>query len=211
MQQGTNKVAQFLNPYKTTIMIAKKYSNFSFIIVALVTMATMVTNAFLYSQSELPDPAVPTQKEELHDYPYSFDSLDSYFDHQTEAEKEQTTNHLKEGDTFQAKFLNMLFILILLVGFMILASWLLKRMMKSRITQINQASYIKVLETRQLSPKSVLYLVEIEKQKVLIGESQTGLSLMGKFPGSFNYDKTVIDPSNEATPETVRESVDERE
>lgn len=87
----------------------------------------------------------------------------------------------KEKDNFQAKFLNMLFILGLLVGFMILASWALKKMMRSRLTQINQVSAIKVLETRQLSPKSALYLIEVEGQALLIGESQTGLTHLASF------------------------------
>lgn len=88
----------------------------------------------------------------------------------------------KEGDNFQAKFLNMLFILGLLIAFMILASWALKRMMKARVTQINQASLIKVLETRTLSPKSLVYLIEIEGEKILIGESQNGLTYLASFP-----------------------------
>ena len=57
-----------------------------------------------------------------------------------------------ESDTFQAKFLNMLFILALLIGFMILASWALKRLMKTKINQLNTTNNIKVLETRYLSP-----------------------------------------------------------
>ncbi|HYG40740.1 MAG TPA: flagellar biosynthetic protein FliO, partial [Cytophagales bacterium] len=88
----------------------------------------------------------------------------------------------KESDNFQAKFLNMLFILGLLIGFMILASWALKRMMKARVTQINQTSLIKLLETRPLSPKSIVYLIEIENTKILVGESQNGLNYLASFP-----------------------------
>lgn len=92
-----------------------------------------------------------------------------------------------EPDQFQAKFLHMIFILALLIGFMILASWALKRMMKARITQVNQTSLIKVLETRQLSPKSSLFLIEIEGKMVLIGESPTTLSHIASFPNK-NYE-----------------------
>ena len=53
-----------------------------------------------------------------------------------------------ESDTFQSKFLNMLFLLALLIGFMLLASWALKRMMRTKITQLNTGSSIKILETR---------------------------------------------------------------
>jgi flagellar protein FliO/FliZ len=93
-----------------------------------------------------------------------------------------SVNQVNEPDNFQAKFLNMLFILGLLIGFMVLASWMLKKMMKSRVTQINQASSIKILETRQLSPKSALYLIEVEGKIILIGESQTMINHIASFP-----------------------------
>lgn len=104
---------------------------------------------------------------------------------------EPGVKHVKEQDNFQAKFLNMLFILTLLIGFMILASWVLKRMMKSRITQINQSSAIKVLETRQLSPKSALYLVEVEGRIILIAESGTSVNHIASFSDTM---KTSIPP-----------------
>ena len=75
------------------------------------------------------------------------------------------------GDSFQSKFFNMLFILFLLIGFMILASWALKRMMKTKVTQLNSASSIKVLETRTLSPRATLYLIEVQGKSFLIAES----------------------------------------
>lgn len=81
-------------------------------------------------------------------------------------------------DTFQDKFFNMLVILALLVAFMILASWALKKLMKSKITQLNTSSHIKLLETRYLSPRATLYLVEVDKQVVLISESPTTVNYL---------------------------------
>ena len=75
---------------------------------------------------------------------------------------------------FQSNFLYMLFILGLIVAFMFFTSHLLKKMMKARISQVNDSSQIKILETRQLSTKSHLYLVEVSSQKFIISESQTG-------------------------------------
>lgn len=94
---------------------------------------------------------------------------------------------LHQADNFQGKFMNMILILVLLIGFMILASWSLKRMMKSRLTQINQNSLIKVLETRQLSPKSTLYLVDIEGKTFLIGESPSSLSHLATLDAHVDY------------------------
>ena len=87
-----------------------------------------------------------------------------------------------ESDTFQAKFLNMLFILALLIGFMILASWALKRLMKTKINQLNTTNNIKVLETRYLSPRATLYLVEIVDQTFLIAESPTTVTYLATLP-----------------------------
>lgn len=89
-----------------------------------------------------------------------------------------TTKPEKETETFEAKFMNMLFILGLLIGFMILASWALKRLMKTKMTQINTSSNIKVLETRYLSPRASLYLIEVENQKILISESPTTVTYL---------------------------------
>lgn len=87
----------------------------------------------------------------------------------------------QEGETFQSKFVRMLVILALLIGFMILAAWTLKRMMKTRVNQLNVASSIKVLETRTLSPRSTLYLIEVEGQNFLIAESPNMVSHLASF------------------------------
>ena len=159
----------------------KNYLNF------LLLSMTLFFTTNLQSQIEEANKDTEIKKEIPYDNSYFQDSQSEYY-----LKEEPINNHLKEGDNFQAKFLNMLFILTLLIGFMILASWLLKRMMKARITQINQASYIKILETRQLSPKSVLYFIEIENKKVLIGESQTGLHFISNFDA---VDNTASDPN----------------
>ena len=90
----------------------------------------------------------------------------------------------EEPDNFQGKFMNMLFILALLIGFMIVASLMLKRMSRNRVSQINNQSVIKVLETRYLSPRATLYLLDIEGKEILIAESHSGVSHIASFPSS---------------------------
>lgn len=95
----------------------------------------------------------------------------------TQNEDEESANRSEhETDNFQAKFLNMLLLLGLIVVFMLIASWSLKRLMKNRVTQLNTQSSIKVLETRALSPRSTLYLVEVQGQQLLIAETATTVS-----------------------------------
>lgn len=86
----------------------------------------------------------------------------------------------KETDDFHTKFTNMLGILALLISFMLLASWMIKKMMKTRVTELNTQSSIRVLETRFISPKSTLYLLEVMGQGLLIAESSSGVHQISK-------------------------------
>lgn len=86
------------------------------------------------------------------------------------------------SDNFQAKFFSMLLILALLIAFMVLASWALKRLMKTKISQRNTGSEIKILETRYLSPRATLYLVEIHNHTILMAESPTSVSFLTEIP-----------------------------
>jgi flagellar biogenesis protein FliO len=99
---------------------------------------------------------------------------------------EDVKKAVSEPDNFQGKFMNMLFILALLIGFMILASIMLKRMTRTRVTQMNNQSLIKVLEARPLSPRSTLYLLDIEGKEILIAESHAGVSHIASFSESGN-------------------------
>ena len=103
----------------------------------------------------------------LHEFP---DDLDSFF-----------KRHENE-ENFRSKFANMLAILGLLIAFMLLASWSIKRMMKTRVSEINTASSIKILETRYLSPKATLYLLDVMGKGILISESTAGVNQIASIP-----------------------------
>lgn len=75
------------------------------------------------------------------------------------------------GTEYKPAFFKMLLILIALISLIFLTFWIFKRMMRMRVTQANMTKNIKVLEKRVISPKSMLYLVEIEGKRVLISES----------------------------------------
>jgi len=66
----------------------------------------------------------------------------------------------------------MFFMLILLIAFLILTVWLLKKFINSRMQLAAQGKSIQILEKRTISPKSILYLLEIDGEKFLISESQ---------------------------------------
>jgi len=86
-----------------------------------------------------------------------------------------------EGEgRFFYEFLYMLLILALMIAVMVAASWLIKRMLSSRMQGTNLTNDIKVLEQRGISTKSSLYLVEVYGERFLLGESQSGITSLGK-------------------------------
>lgn len=48
----------------------------------------------------------------------------------------------------------------------------MKRLTAVRYSSGNQTSHIKIIERRSISPKTVLYLVQIGNKKIVLGESQ---------------------------------------
>lgn len=88
----------------------------------------------------------------------------------------------KESDTFQAKFLNMLFLLGLLIAFMFLASWIIKKLMKTRMSELNTSSSIKIVESRNISHKAVLHLLDVRGKGILIAESPSGIHTITEVP-----------------------------
>lgn len=84
--------------------------------------------------------------------------------------------------SFGYKFIQMLFALALVLGILVLFSWVAKRFFAQRILQMNMGSSIKVLEQRNLSPKTAIHLVEVNGKGILIGESAEGLRFLGDVP-----------------------------
>ena len=61
-----------------------------------------------------------------------------------------------------------------ILGVVLLIAWLLRNFLNSRIKQVNQSNIIKVLERRNLSQKSMMYLIEVYNKQFLIGDSAAG-------------------------------------
>jgi flagellar protein FliO/FliZ len=72
---------------------------------------------------------------------------------------------------YKHTFMKMMFSLLAIVFLGFITIWMFRKISKSRIEAINNLRSIKILEKRVLSPKSMLYLVEFEGQKLLISES----------------------------------------
>lgn len=85
-------------------------------------------------------------------------------------------------DHFLADLFNMLATLGLIVALILIAGWFLKRLATTRQQQANETSSIKVLERRSLSPKTAVYILEIEGTGILMAESVNGVTRLAEFP-----------------------------
>lgn len=99
----------------------------------------------------------------------------------------------KDGDRFLSEFINMLTTLGVIVAIILIATWFLKRMVNTKIEQLNTTSLIKIVERRTLTPKTSLYLVDIKGAGFILAESINGVTSLGSFdvneiekPTSFN-------------------------
>lgn len=85
--------------------------------------------------------------------------------------------NMPESD-FEGKFMQMIWFLGGIIAFMLLASWFVKKMSRNRIEQLNAQSSIKVLESRVLSTRSSIYLLEIMGKGILVAESHSGINMI---------------------------------
>jgi flagellar biogenesis protein FliO len=85
---------------------------------------------------------------------------------------------VKQDDRFFYQFLNMLFSLGTILVLIFIISWLLKRFLNTRLQQLNTSSLIKIIERRSLTPKTTLYVLEINGKDIAIAESTNGITLL---------------------------------
>lgn len=82
------------------------------------------------------------------------------------------------GDHFTRDLLQMLTTLGIMVALIYYISYLIKKMMNNRQQQINESSGIKILESRSLSQRTVVYLIEIDEKEYVIADSANGVTLL---------------------------------
>lgn len=89
----------------------------------------------------------------------------------------------EEGTSrFFYEFIKMLLILSAMVSVLFLISWYLKRLTQQKFERTNEGSLIKVIESRSLSARSILYLLDVEGKSFIIGETPQGLVKLGEYP-----------------------------
>lgn len=88
----------------------------------------------------------------------------------------------EEADRFTTELLNMVMTLLFFIGVILALSWFLKRILSARQQQVNTQSSIKILEQRNLSSKTFIYLLDVRGHTLVVAESPTSLSLLASLP-----------------------------
>ncbi len=96
------------------------------------------------------------------------------------AEAEEVTKEEGNLGGFFGELVNMFFVLGFIIAAMLIIAWVLKRLLNTRLQQMNTTSPIKILERRSLTPKSAVYLLEIHGKGIIIGETPHGITSLGE-------------------------------
>ena len=92
-----------------------------------------------------------------------------------------TMPELPQSD-FSVEFAKMFITFIALILLLAGSFWFVRRLIRSRTERGSDERSIHILEKRAISPKSVLYLVEVEGQKILLAESQSEIRRLQNWP-----------------------------
>lgn len=98
----------------------------------------------------------------------------------------QTSTELQPGD-YGTAFIKMFLTLIALIGLFALTVWFLRRLIRQKLERGTGEQRIQVLEKKMISPKTTLYVIEHEGQKLLFAESQLEIRALTtqKIPKTF--------------------------
>lgn len=85
-----------------------------------------------------------------------------------------------EPDSFMTQLTGMLTTIGILIGLILFFTWLLKKLLNNRLEQINSQSPIRILETRNISPKTAIHIVDVNGKQYVLAESVNGVTYLGE-------------------------------
>lgn len=96
---------------------------------------------------------------------------------------QEESDGTEQTNQFYSELMNVVLVLALIILFMIVAAYYVRKFMQGRMEQINETSSIKILEQRNLSARCVVYIVEAQGIKFLVGETAAGVVGLGQLTG----------------------------
>jgi flagellar biogenesis protein FliO len=80
-----------------------------------------------------------------------------------------------------AAFVKMLLTFVALIALLFGTYWFIRRLIRNRLQKGVGDASIQILEKRMISPKTMLYLVEVENKKILLAESHLEIKRLEGF------------------------------
>lgn len=80
-----------------------------------------------------------------------------------------------------AAFVKMFLSLIVLVALLLVTFWFVRRVIQQRLQKGVGDAAIQILEKRMISPKTMLYLIEVDGKKILMAESHLEVKRLESF------------------------------
>lgn len=84
---------------------------------------------------------------------------------------------LKKAPDVKSLFFKTVVLLVGITGTLVGATWLLKRTQGAKFSSLSSEGAIQLIERKYLSPKTSLWLVEVNKKPIIVVESQFGVSI----------------------------------
>lgn len=81
---------------------------------------------------------------------------------------------------FKSEFFKMMLSLGMIIALFVVGAWWFRKAGRSRLSRSNSSSKIKILERRPLTPKSAVYLIEVEGKGIVFVESPGGTACLGE-------------------------------
>lgn len=85
-----------------------------------------------------------------------------------------------QNEKFYVEFFKMLLILAVVIAALMAVMWFVRRMASVRMTQMNRSSLLQIVETRPLSPKTTLYIMDVEGKRLIFAESHEGVTFLAE-------------------------------
>lgn len=93
-------------------------------------------------------------------------------------------------EDYGAAFFKMIVMLLGILVLVILTIWIIKRFGHGRVGRFRDKQSIHILEKRVLSPKSILYLIEVEGARLLVAESQLEMRPLHQWQASLDEEES---------------------